>query len=68
MKDIKKCVEEIIRKIRIEQQQEEQKKEEDDEEKYEDYCWGCNGSGEGMYDGSSCGICGGSGALKIKDN
>ena len=32
--------------------------------KYEEeqsYCAACNGSGEGMYDGSSCRICGGSG-------
>jgi len=26
-----------------------------------DYCHVCNGSGEGMYDGSSCYHCGGSG-------
>ena len=26
-----------------------------------DYCHVCNGSGEGMYDGSSCYHCGGTG-------
>jgi hypothetical protein len=27
-----------------------------------DYCFACNGSGEGQYDGSSCSTCGGSGS------
>ena len=31
----------------------------DDDE--ESYCPQCNGSGEGMYDGTRCGSCGGSG-------
>lgn len=28
---------------------------------YQPYCSQCNGSGEGMYDGSKCHRCGGSG-------
>ena len=26
-------------------------------------CTACNGSGEGMYDGSTCGVCGGEGEI-----
>jgi hypothetical protein len=32
----------------------------------EGYCVECNGSGEGMYDGSTCMTCGGSGANEIE--
>jgi len=28
-----------------------------------DICSGCNGSGEGQYDGTSCSTCGGSGVI-----
>jgi hypothetical protein len=31
-------------------------------------CWECNGSGEGMWDGSSCGVCGGSGVYREDNN
>lgn len=34
---------------------------EDDVTEFEDFCPRCDGSGEGLYDGSSCGLCGGSG-------
>jgi DnaJ-class molecular chaperone len=37
--------------------------EEDDDDEY-GYCPTCNGSGEGMWDGSSCVVCRGSGELK----
>ena len=33
---------------------------EDDDDAF-DYCDACSGSGEGMYDGSSCRKCGGTG-------
>jgi DnaJ-class molecular chaperone len=33
----------------------------EDDEPEELLCIGCNGSGEGHYDGSSCSSCGGSG-------
>lgn len=42
----------------------------EEEEDYEDediICSACNGSGEGMYDGSTCRVCGGSGVEKEKD-
>src|SRR5690606_31729620 len=32
------------------------------------YCGNCDGSGEGMYDGSRCGLCGGSGELYTGDD
>jgi len=32
----------------------------------EDFCPRCDGSGEGLYDGSSCGLCGGSGHYREK--
>lgn len=32
-----------------------------DEENYDDICGHCNGSGEGMYEGTSCIVCKGSG-------
>ena len=35
--------------------------ESDDDEPEELLCIGCNGSGEGHYDGSSCSSCGGTG-------
>jgi DnaJ-class molecular chaperone len=31
-------------------------------------CGNCNGSGEGMYDGSICGYCKGSGVRKPQDD
>jgi hypothetical protein len=34
----------------------------------EEYCVECNGSGEGMYDGSTCGVCGGSGMGRRDDD
>lgn len=33
----------------------------DDDDEYECICGHCNGSGEGMYDGTTCSACGGSG-------
>lgn len=36
----------------------------DNEEEFEEeppLCYSCNGSGEGMYDGSTCRVCRGSG-------
>lgn len=41
--------------------------EEDDEDDY-NICGECNGSGEGMTDGSSCPICGGSGEIHEDDD
>jgi len=35
----------------------------DEEEVEDDICGGCNGSGEGMYDGSTCNTCRGSGEV-----
>lgn len=35
--------------------------EDDDDDEYDDICSSCNGSGEGMWDGSTCRVCGGSG-------
>ena len=32
-----------------------------------EYCQRCDGTGEGMYDGSSCNACGGSGIEKSKE-
>lgn len=32
----------------------------------ESLCTMCNGTGEGMYDGSRCSVCGGSGEAKSK--
>lgn len=46
--------------IRFVQESEEVYEEEDDDDE-DDICSSCNGSGEGMYDGSTCGVCGGSG-------
>jgi len=31
-----------------------------------DYCSQCNGSGEGLHDGSSCSVCKGSGVEKLE--
>lgn len=43
------------------------KQEEEEEEELEDpLCTMCNGSGEGMYDGSRCSVCGGSGVGSTK--
>ena len=36
---------------------------EEDDDEY-GYCPECRGSGEGMWDGSTCRVCGGSGELK----
>mgnify|MGYP003349243312 CR=1 FL=1 len=36
---------------------------EDDDDEY-GYCPECRGSGEGMWNGSTCRVCGGSGELK----
>lgn len=48
--------------LRYLQEEEEIDEEEDDEEEEETvYCPQCNGSGEGMYDGSRCWLCKGSG-------
>ena len=41
---------------------------EEKNEEWDENCWGCNGSGEGMWDGSSCGICGGSGVYREDNN
>lgn len=40
----------------------------DDEWSDDDLCSRCNGSGEGMYDGSTCSSCGGSGTARKGDN
>lgn len=44
--------------------------EEDNEEYYDDdvLCVHCNGSGEGMYDGTTCSMCGGSGVIDEDDD
>ncbi len=42
----------------------EDESEELEEETESDICTNCNGSGEGMYDGSTCYICNGSGSTK----
>lgn len=34
----------------------------------DDICSYCNGSGEGMYDGTRCSACGGSGAERDEDD
>ena len=31
-----------------------------------DICGTCNGSGEGMYDGSACSACGGGGTVRLE--
>lgn len=39
------------------------------DEEFEDednYCTTCNGCGEGLYDGTSCNTCGGSGVITAK--
>lgn len=42
-----------------------QEYDDDDEEEYTDnYCSHCNGTGEGMWDGSVCNVCGGSGIIE----
>lgn len=38
-----------------------------EEEEEGGYCPQCNGSGEGMYDGSRCSACGGSGEVSNSD-
>ena len=45
--------------IRYEMEEEEEYEEEEDQ-----ICGHCNGSGEGMWDGSTCSICGGDGVIK----
>lgn len=40
---------------------EEETQEDDDDDNYNNYCGACAGSGEGMYDGSRCSSCKGSG-------
>ena len=35
--------------------------EEEEEEEFDNLCTSCNGSGEGMWDGSTCSSCKGSG-------
>jgi hypothetical protein len=47
---------------------EHQEDEEEYEEEYDDICFSCNGSGEGMYDGSRCSVCGGSGGNSTKND
>lgn len=48
---------------RIEHQEEEFDDDEDEyEDEYDDMCPHCSGTGMGMYDGSSCNVCGGWGA------
>lgn len=37
-----------------------------EEEPEDDICSGCSGSGEGMYDGSNCYKCGGSGIEPVE--
>lgn len=39
----------------------------DPDDDNEPYCYACNGSGEGMYDGSTCGVCHGYGHIRTKD-
>jgi hypothetical protein len=55
-------------KVAIRYLQEEDDEEDDDndedEDEEDDYCGHCNGSGEGMTDGSSCSMCGGSGEYR----
>jgi len=34
----------------------------------EDLCTNCNGSGEGMYDGSTCYVCKGHGTIIVNDD
>lgn len=36
-------------------------------EQESEYCYRCNGSGEGMYDGSRCDTCKGLGELYLQD-
>jgi hypothetical protein len=40
----------------------------DDDDDYECICGHCNGSGEGMYDGTTCSACGGSGIERDDDD
>jgi hypothetical protein len=42
-------------------EREEEVNKENDEDDEEGYCLNCSGSGEGMYDGSRCSSCKGSG-------
>lgn len=39
-----------------------QRRDDDGNEMEQGYCIGCSGSGEGMFEGSKCSTCGGSGA------
>lgn len=39
---------------------------ESDDEPEDEICIGCSGSGEGMYDGSTCYRCGGSGSEPVE--
>ena len=39
----------------------------DDQDDEPAMCWACRGSGEGMYDGSRCRDCGGSGVERIEE-
>ena len=47
----------------LENKVEETNDDEEDDDEYV-YCPECRGSGEGMWDGSTCRVCGGSGELK----
>ncbi len=37
-----------------------------DDEDSDELCWKCDGSGEGMYDGSVCSRCKGTGVLPVE--
>jgi hypothetical protein len=39
----------------------------EDDDEGETLCGHCNGTGEGMYDGSRCGMCRGSGVIKHEE-
>ena len=47
-----------------EEEEIEEIEEEEEEEEYDSLCASCNGSGEGMWDGSTCRVCGGSGVCE----
>lgn len=57
--------------IRYEEDEEEEEEIEEEEEEEEDddppTCGNCNGSGEGMWDGSRCSVCGGDGVIIKRD-
>ena len=60
--DIISQIEDNLYENNIELPYSENEAEEDDDEY--GYCPECRGSGEGMWDGSTCRVCGGSGELK----